>query len=32
MNEKRTLRIDDVWDTVHNLISQARRLVTELKL
>ena len=24
--------IDDAWDTVHSLISQARQLVTELKL
>jgi len=24
--------VDDAWDTIHSLISQARQLVTELKL
>jgi hypothetical protein len=26
------MSIDDAWDTIHSLISQARQLATELKL
>jgi hypothetical protein len=26
------MSVDDAWDTIHSLISQARQLATELKL